>query len=349
MNVRILGPRFHHFNASIERAFRQLGHETRVLAYDNPIHPYTFANKVRFKFSLDKTTLRRRSRTEFSLMADRVFDLFRPDLVFVMNGDMLHHMTIERWRGRRNAGPVQHTAKVVVWFFDSYTHIPLCEENIKSYNAIFCYEQTDLPLLRSRFGETAYFLPQAVDTTLYHPMPTPKDYDIVFAGDIYHSAKRKAIIQAVVARYPHLRIRVWGEYKPWYKNPLRWLLRERRDVYQNRNASSEQLCLDYNRARIVLNVHIEQQQDGANPKVYEICGTGAYQICDANPYIEQLFTDGEVGLYHNEEELFALIDDALAHDHSALARQAYERVLNGNTFVDRIRQVLDVVGNLTDC
>lgn len=332
--VLIIGPRFHYFNASVERAFRTLGYEPRVLAYDNPVHPYTLSNKIRYKLAADKLALKRRSRQAFQPEAQAAFASFRPELVFVMNGDMLLPDTILSWR--------REGARVALWFFDSMTHIPLCEDNIPAVDAVFCYELTDIPIIHRRHHVEAHFLPQSVDTTLYHPMPEvgEKRYDIVFAGDIFHSAKRRQTIQAVVAHYPELRIRVWGEYKPWYKNPLAWLLRERRDVYQNRNASGPQLNHDYNAARIVLNIHHEQQRDGANPKVYEICASGAYQLCDANPYIERLFPSGEVGLYHSLDELFALIDDALVHDHSADARRAYQQIVSAHTFEQRMRQVI---------
>ena len=170
-----------------------------------------------------------------------------------------------------------------------------------------------------------------------------KDLDIVFAGDLWQSKKRRQLIQAVVSHYNDRTIRVWGIYKPWYKGFWQWITRERRDVYTNRNASAEQLNLDYNRAKVVLNIHHEQQKDGANPKVFEICASGAYQLCDANPYIESLFPNGEVGLYHNEQELFALIDYALTHDMSAQAQAAREQIISHHTFKQRIETVLHAV------
>lgn len=333
----IIGPRFHYFNASIERAFRSLGFDTKVFAYDNPVHPYTLYNKIRYKLTGDKLSMKRQSRTSFQAEAEAAFRAFCPDVVFVMNGDMLLPATIEGWR--------KQGAKVALWFFDSMTHIPLCEDNITAVDAVFCYEQTDIPIIKERYGVEAYFLPQAVDPELYYPLKKSETkeplFDLVFAGDIFHSARRRDIIQAVVAHYPQLRIRVWGDYKPWYKNPLKWLLRERRDVYQNRNTSAEQLNHDYNHSRIVLNIHIEQQQDGANPKVYEICASGAYQICNANPYLEQFFAHGEVGLYHNLDELFALIDHALTHDMSEQSRQACQQVSSAHTFQQRMKQVIE--------
>lgn len=332
----IIGPRFHYFNLSVERAFRALGFDTSILAYDNPVHPYTSLNKIRYKLTSDKLAMKRRSRLAYQAEAQQAFTSFRPDVVFVMNGDMLLPATIQSWR---NEG-----AKVALWFFDSMTHIPLCDDNIPVADAVFCYEQTDIPIIRDRFGVEAHFLPQAVDVQLYHPLPEQdKQFDLVFAGDVFHSQRRRETLQALVRHYPHLRIRIWGDYKPWYKNPLKWLLRERRDVYMNRNTTGQQLNHDYNHSRIVLNIHIEQQRDGANPKVYEICASGAYQICNANPYLEQLFPNGEVGLYHNLDELFALIDHALTHDMRPQAEAAHRLIVSHDTFEQRLRQVLDVL------
>jgi len=347
----IIGPKFHYFNASVERAFRSLGYTTHVLSYDNPVHPYNTYNKIRYKLTKDKLTLKRQSRQNFTPEAEAAFQQFHPDLIFVINGDMLLADTLKHWRGqlKDDPHPVSKPAKVALWFFDSMTHIPLCEDNITAVDQVFCYEQTDIAIIRQRFGVEAHFLPQAVDPTLYHPISDAKQrFDIVFAGDLVHSQRRREVARAIVSRYPQLRIRIWGEYKPWYKNPWAWLTRERRDIYQNRNASGPQLNADYNASRIVLNIHHEQQKDGANPKVYEISATGAYQICDTNPYISGLFPNGEIGLYridetlgeHRFDQLFQRIDEALDADHRASALMAKDIVLRDHTFEARVKQVL---------
>lgn len=354
MKALIIGPHFHYFNQSIERAFHALNYETRVLAYDNPIHPYTLDNKIRYKMAGDKLRLKKESRSLFHLEAELAFEEFEPDVVFVMNGDMLLSDTILHWRGKLEDDPlpVDKPAKVALWFFDSMTHLPLSDECITAVDAVFCYEQTDIPLIHERFGVEAHFLPQAVDLEMYHPLDVEKEYDLVFAGDIFHSQRRRKVIQAVVAHYPNLKIKVWGEYKPWYKNLWEWLTRERKDVYMNRNASGRQLNEDYNKARVVLNIHHEQQKDGANPKVYEIAATGSYQVCDANPYIEQLFPNGEIGMYtvdlqageeHRYDSLFACIDYALQHDMTPQAMAAFEKIVTQHTFIQRIQQCLDTL------
>jgi len=138
-------------------------------------------------------------------------------------------------------------------------------------------------------------------------------------------------------------ILIIGKYKPFEKNPIKWLLREKRGVFTNKNILPQEVNQLYNRAKIVLNIHHETQQYGANPKVFESSGAGAYQICDHNPYIASLFPNGEVGLYKNEQELFDLIEDALQNDKSENAKNAQEIILANHTFLHRVKEMLAVL------
>lgn len=329
-SVLVIAPNFHYFAQSISRAFEQDGYRVHCEVYDTPIHPYNCLNHLLYKIG-NKSALKEQSRQNYKKYILSIFKSLQPDLVFIVNGDNLLPDVVQT---------MHQSAKVAIWLFDSVQRFPLALPNLRHADKVFCYEQTDIDYLKKEQHIDAQFLPQAADTTLYHPLQAEKDLDIVFAGDLWQSEKRRKLIQAVVKHYSDKKIRVWGIYKPWYKHPLQWLTRERRDIYTNCNASAEQLNLDYNRAKIVLNIHHEQQKDGANPKVFEICASGAYQICDANPYIEQLFPNGEIGLYHTEQELFALIDYALSHDMSAQAHAANEQVNQCHTFIQRIETVL---------
>ena len=330
-SVLIIAPNFHYFAESIADAFEQAGYSVYCEKYDTPIHPYTRWNRLRYKIG-NKAALREQSRLNYKAHILQVFHDRQPDLVFIVNGDILLPEVVQT---------MQQISRVAIWLFDSVRRMPTALSNLRFADKVFCYEQTDIDYLKSGHHIEALFLPQAADTALYHPLSVAKDLDIVFAGDLWQSKKRRQLIQAVVSHYNDRTIRVWGIYKPWYKGLWQWLTRERRDVYTNRNASAEQLNLDYNRAKVVLNIHHEQQKDGANPKVFEICASGAYQLCDANPYIATLFPDGEVGLYHNEQELFALIDYALTHDMSAQAQAAHEQVISHHTFTQRIDAVCE--------
>lgn len=329
-SVLLITPNFHYFAASIAGAFEQAGYAVICEKYDTPIHPYTRLNRLRYKLG-NKAALREQSRQNYKAHILQIFNKLQPDLVFIVNGDILLPDVVQT---------MHQSAKVAIWLFDSVRRLPTALPNLQFAHKVFCYEQTDIDYLKNEQNIEALFLPQAADTALYRPLSVEKDLDIVFAGDLWQSRKRRQLIQAVVSHYADRKIRVWGIYKPWYKGLWQWFTREQRDVYTNRNASAEQLNLDYNRAKVVLNIHHEQQKDGANPKVFEICASGAYQLCDANPYIETLFPNGEVGLYHNEQELFSLIDYALTHDMSAKAQAAREQVVRNHTFTQRIETML---------
>lgn len=331
--VLIIGPNFHYFIQSISRAFINLGWQVHTEAFDTPIHPYTFVNQCRYKVG-DKARLKDLSRLNYKPYIERIFEDYRPDLVFVINGDNLLPESLNLFR--------QH-AQVAVWLFDSIVRMPQCSKIVPAADTVFCYEQTDIPLIKQKYGIDAHFLPQAADQSLYYSTNTSKKMDIVFAGDIYQSKKRQQFLQAIVAHFPNKKIKIWGVYKPWYKNPWRWLWRERRDVYKNCNTNAQTLNNDYNNARVVVNIHHEQQQNGANPKVYEICASGAYQICDANPYIKSLFGTGEVGLYNTKEELITLIEDALAHDKLVQAAKAHQIVVDNHTFEKRMAYMLQIL------
>lgn len=334
-DVLVIAPDFHYFAQSITHAFEQLGLHTHCETYDNPIHPYTLRNQLKYKIG-NKDTLKEQSRQKYKPYIEQIFDTLQPKLVFVVNGDNLLPETVEYMHQR---------AKIAIWLFDSIQRFPIAIHNLPYADKVFCYEKEDIAHLKNLLNINALFLPQAADNTLYYPIKTAdKDLDIVFAGDIWQSEKRQQVLQKVVAHYSDKHIRIWGIYKPWYKGLWRWLTREHRNIYTNRNTNATTLNMDYNRAKIVLNIHHEQQHNGANPKVFEICATGAYQICDANPYLEQLFPNGEIGLYHNEQELFSLIDYALTHNMSAQANAARQIVLNQHTFVKRMEYVIHTMG-----
>lgn len=339
-SLLLIGPNFHHFNQSVQSAFEELGWKVSLFAYDTPISPYTLSNKIRYKLSQDKEHLKSLSRNSFSKTVKDFFDSLRPQLVFLLNGEMLTPEVVEYMRKQ---------CSVIVWLFDSITRLPQCWNILPYCSNVFCYEQEDIPLIHKKTSIECGFIPQAVDPALYYSIDnTNKKWDVVFAADIWQSTKRKQYIQKVVSTFSTRKIRVWGRYKPWYKGFWKWLTRERRDVYANCNTSPQQLNEDYNLSKVVLNVHHEQQKNGANPKVFEISGSGAYQVCDANPYIESLFPNGEVGLYHNEEELIEQIrwalDPANEQERERRAKAAQEIILKGNTFLSRVKQMLETAG-----
>ena len=115
------------------------------------------------------------------------------------------------------------------------------------------------------------------------------------------------LLNLVADNFSDKKVLFFGLYKPFVKNPIACIFRNRRNIFMNKNIDSTLANDYYNRTKVALNIHSEQQKDGANPRLFEIAGTKTYQICDANPYIENLFKNEEIGLYHNNGELISLI------------------------------------------
>jgi spore maturation protein CgeB len=336
MKVLIISSSFFGYQESVGRAFAELGYELKIEIYDEPIHPFKGLLKWRHKFTKNKEKLRVRSRAKYDAYIRNVYEKYQPDIVFIYDGNIMQYATLDYFRLK---------SKVLIWMYDSVLNprYARCREHVNHSDAMFCFDKKDVDYYDC-IGNKAYFLPLACDTSVYYPiLNEKKDIDILFVGQVWGIEKRNRLLKLITAKYPHLNIVIYGKYKPIEKNPVKWLFREKRDIFKNVNIPPKKVNELFNRCKIALNIHHEQTVFGANQRVFEACGAGAYQICDANPFIESLFPNGEVGLYHNEKELIACIDDALQNDKSENAKRANEIIVNGHTFVHRIKTMLEEI------
>ena len=86
--VLIIGPNYFNFLPATESAFSRLGWEVSVMAYDNPIHPYTSWMKWKYKLSRHRDRMQAKSRAAFADTVLTAFRAVRPELVFILNGDI---------------------------------------------------------------------------------------------------------------------------------------------------------------------------------------------------------------------------------------------------------------------
>ena len=190
--VLLIGPNFHDFNRFVSSALERLGRKVVVESYDTPISPYTRWNKVAYKVAGDKEGMRDKSRKCFSAQAVGTFDKVRPQVVFLLNGEMLTPDAVQHFR---------KSAMVVAWLYDSITRVSQCWNIVPFCHKVFCYEQEDIRLIRDRLGIVAEFLPQAVDPSAYFNIPdVKKEWDIVFAADMWKSPKRMRLIHGNLSR-----------------------------------------------------------------------------------------------------------------------------------------------------
>ena len=337
--VLIISTPFFGYQESVGRAFQELGYDVHIEIYDEPIHPFKGLLRWQHKIARNKEKLRAKNRKKYDLYIRNIYDQYNPDIVFSYNGTILLDSTLDYFRLK---------SKVIFWMYDSVLRADrkMCKTHIDHADAVFCFEEKDVQYYKS-INKKSYFLPLACDETVYYPIDSKeKDIDILFVGHIYGQKKRISLLKKIIQQYPNLNILIYGHYKPYYKNPIKWVFREKRNIFKNINISPEKVNQLYARTKIALNIHHEQTLFGANQRLYEASGAGAYQICDANPYIESVFTNGEIGLYNKEEELFACIEDALNNDKFVEIKTAQEIILTQHTFLHRVKEMLQIIEEL---
>lgn len=334
--VLIISGNFFGYQDSVGRAFQRMGYDVRIEIFEGPVHPFRGWMKLKHKLAYDKEKVRHESRLNYDRHIKQVYDEYLPDIVFTYNGTILLDERLDYFRLR---------SKVILWMYDSVQRpvYKICHDHIDHVDAFFCFDRSDVAYFHG-IGKTAFFLPLACDPQVYHPLTVEQDIDIVFIGAIYNSPKRTTLLEHLVEHYPDRKILIYGKYKPIEKNPLGWLFRTHRDVFRNINVAPSEVNRLYSRCKIALNIHNEQSDQSANQRFFESSGAGAYQICDINRFTKDFFPTDCIGLYETEEEMFRQIDWALDPANTNLRKERAENAMrfiqNGNTFEDRVREML---------
>lgn len=334
--VLIIGPSFFGYNQSFQQSFQQLGFETKVISFDEPIHPFTLKNALLNKLFPGNKRLQKKSRLAFNREVVQLHAQFKPDLVFIYNGDILNIDTIFQ---------LKKISRIAIWMLDGAFLHPRSIALAPYVNAYFCFEKSDVEQL-IKMGIPAYFLPQGYDPAVYFPIENnqQKEIDILFVGTLYRYPERIRLLNKLVDELGEAyTIKIFGRYKPFLKNPIKWLFRKNRATFLNKNIAPEQVNNLYNKANVCINIHHQQTQNGANPKVFEICGSGTFQIVDYNPYIASIYQNNEVGFYHTENDFIDIIRKVLREQEYTKAIEAQRIVSTEHTFTNRIKEALKII------
>lgn len=163
--------------------------------------------------------------------------------------------------------------------------------------------------------------------------------EVAFAGD--WEAVREQFLLRLVGNY---RVRIWG---PWRRKlPPGSPLRE--CVAADWFAPPEMALIGAG-AKVVFNLHTWFGKDGrgTNPRVFEACGCGAFQLCDWKEEIPDCFTDREeIVLYRSLDEAAALLADYLPREQERrrIAAAGAARAARDHTYRHRMQSLLAIVG-----
>lgn len=331
--VLIIGPYFHDYNSSIERAFQNLSYKTHVIGYHIG-ETIGIKEKVHYHLTRNKEDFFQKKRKALNKEILSKVEIFRPTLIFIVHGYSVFPETLDAINGITK----------VLWMMDSIYRSEGAFKLIRKVDYLFLFEKTDIKKLQEEEGVIGHFLPLAVDESIYRPLPNQtKDIDILFIG-AFHK-KRTEYLAEIVKFFSDRNIKIYGQFYSKYKRPWYHLTRKDKNIYTNRNVSPQEANILYNKSKICINIHHEQSQYGVNQRFFEIYGAGGLQIVDENEYIVDEFKGNEILTYNTKEEMILLIRQVLERkaDVEKYRWPIHHTIKSNHTFTKRISSMLDVI------
>lgn len=185
------------------------------------------------------------------------------------------------------------------------------------------------------------YLPVGIYPPVHRRLPdaSPK-YDVTFAGDWGHV--REEILSALAGDF---NVSIFG---PW-KKKLKSGSALSGCVQGGKFFTPEEMVRIFNQSKVVLNIHswLGRFSYGVNPRLFEACGCGSFQVCDFKEEIPDLYEeDKEIVLYRNLDELKEKLRYYLDNKdkRAEVSDNAYSRARRQHTYRQRLEQMLKVCG-----
>lgn len=232
---------------------------------------------------------------------------------------------------------------LLTWWLDDPFRKPV-KDLLPLYDIFFIFDRSYMARLRAEGAPNVQFLPCASDENIYRPQVLSRMEKKRYACDValvaWYYPKRAEMARALC----DLDLSIWG--RGWTSGEARRLLlpAQRLIVRSSRFIPDTVAARIYSAAKICLNIHSDQTHEaGLNLRTFEVLATGAFQLMDAVPGMEELLEpQQEIAAYHSPEEAKDLAEYYLRHpdERARIAQRGRARVLKEHTYVHRMRSLL---------
>ncbi len=262
----------------------------------------------------------------------------RPDLILILWGRTFSADLLKELKSRAGC-------PLATWWLDDPFREPM-EGRLSLYDIFFVFDRSYMPRLMREGARKVQFLPCACDETVYRPLrlnPLERrrlSSEIAFVAWYY--PKRAQVVQSL----RELGLKIWG--RGWTSPEARQLLNGAGPMVRGERFITDRTTAKiYNATKIGLNVHSEQTHEaGLNTRSFELLATGAFELVDGVPGMEELLEPGkEVAVFRSPEEARTLAAYYLGHPQkrASMAGRGQARVLREHTYVHRMRKLLSVL------
>ncbi|WP_426448799.1 CgeB family protein [Paenibacillus sp. S-38] len=266
-----------------------------------------------------------------------------PDLVIVLNGTRFPVSQVESLRSQG--------VPTALWLVDDPYHTDRSSQIAPLYDYVFTHEVNAVSRYRELGCPNVHYLPLAAGPHIYYPRKVDRGFhtDICFIANAFPN--RVEFIDRIAPFLEKHRVLIAG----WWWERLQSFGRLQGKIRQNVSwMPPEEVCSFYNGAKIVVNLHRADNDPGdqnsgglqghsINPRTYEICAAGAFQLTDVRPELPAMYRPGiEVATYQSPEEFMEKAAYYLEHDaeREAMALRGLRRTREEHTYRHRVEALL---------
>ncbi|WP_062047168.1 glycosyltransferase [Bacillus sp. JCM 19034] len=240
----------------------------------------------------------------------------------------------------------QHRIPVGLWVVDDPYLIKVHLSQGKPYDFLITQEING-PAFYANKGMKAYYLPLAVNETIYFPKKVDRDYqsDICFVGS--GMPNRIRLFQQLTDYFKDKKITIIGRWWEPLKKQVNW----HRKVI-NKTIKPEETSRYYSGAKIVLNIHRQSSDKTYNPfplkantpnnRTFDIAACRAFQLSSFRKSMSDFYGADEIVQYYTPNDLVEKLEYYLTNheEREAISHKAYERTLYEHTYVHRMKQLI---------
>lgn len=258
----------------------------------------------------------------------------RPELILVTH-DFLQPQEVAELR--RNG------AAVALWFPDHLVNLVRGWCLVAPYDALFFKDPYIVRTMRRVLTTPVFYLPECFNPQRHRLPPNESENDIPaeFRCDITTAGNLHSWRLAWLQGLDAYDVKIWGDPPPL------WLpLGPVRRMVQGRPVFNEDKARAFRGAKIVLNTLHFGEIEGANVRLFEAAGIGAFQLVNETPGLGSLFDVGrEVITFRDLQGLRAAIAYWLPREDErrTIAQAAMARAYREHTYELRLRLLLDTL------
>jgi spore maturation protein CgeB len=328
---------------ALARAFRRQGHSVTIVS-DSTYYGREWRHPL---LRGARKLLRPFMVRDFNDSLAKNAEGLHPHLLFVCKGQLVEPYAIE---AAKRVG-----ALTALWWPDVsfFAHGPSIPRAVPHYDWVFTTKTFGLSDLATKFGVTnASFLPHAFHPEVHRKFRCDASDQERYACDVSFigtwSPKKQALLEALVAARPTVKLKIWGmQWEKAGRGLARWV--ESREVIGAEYAKAIRL------SQINLGILSEVRKGASSgdlitARTFHIPACGGFMLHERTAEVAQFFEEGrECGMFASADEMVAKVEYYLDHpeERQAVAEAGHLRCLNsGNSVDDRARAVLAKVDEL---